>query len=128
MAENILEDELKVNYISVLDREIIIVEILKFPVNDFNAMLDDMAKIFRSKKENSVLLLTVYPPNMFLPTDYKYFKEYLKGNAPFMRASAFYGLNKILIPLINAVVNMSGRKNIRGFLNEKDAMEWLLKQ
>ena len=108
--------------------EILRAELINFPVEDLDAMLEFSAGVIRSKPHNSVRIVTVFKEKFPIPANYHKVAEYFKGNRPYVIASAFCGISKTIAGLLNAVITVAGRTNIRGFMTEEEAIEWLVKQ
>lgn len=87
----------------------------------------DGAKMIRSFPKASVLTLTNME-NMFFNNEIRsYFSEIVKGNTPYVKASAVIGLTGLIGIMYNSFVAITGR-NIKSFKTKEDALNYLIKQ
>ena len=54
--------------------------------------------------------------------------EYMKHNKPYVKYGAIYGLDGIIKVIVNAIIKMSGRNNMRFVFSKEQAFEWLQQQ
>lgn len=106
--------------------EVVRIDINGYAGDRFDGLLDFMGGFIRSKPRGSVRLLTIMHSHTPIFTDKFVFSEYLTKNKPHILASAYCGFPSILLPLLKATINFSGRDDIRFFENENEALEWLV--
>lgn len=127
MTSELEKTGVKMDFITVHGREIFRADVISIP-DDFAGMLEHAGNIIRSRPPGSVLCLTIAHDWVPIFTNRDIFIDYLKKNRPYIRATALYGLAQPLVHLLNSVINLAGRDNIRLFHGEKEAVDWLVAQ
>ncbi len=90
----------------------------------FSAAVAGFGEKIRTQPEKSVLALAVGGPATPIFTDKETFIEFFMKNAPYIKASAAACLDRTRRQMINAILEMAGRK-MEFFETEEEALEWL---
>ncbi len=78
----------------------------------------------RNRQKESLLTLTNVKEMHFSNEIRDAFKEFIKGNKPYVKAGAVIGLNGLQQIIYNGLMKMTGRE-IKSFRNEMEAKDWL---
>jgi hypothetical protein len=82
----------------------------------------------RSQPKNSAYTLTNVEGMIPFDNEIRdFFQDVIKGNGPYVKASAIFGLNALNSIVYTTLLRMTGR-NIRSFKTKKEALEYLAKK
>ena len=91
---------------------------------DFDAMIDECARVVQSQPQNSVLTMTIAAGGMFDSGTVEKLKNLTRDNAPFVRQSAVVGVTGLQKVVLTAVSLFSKRK-FNLFDDKQAAMDFL---
>lgn len=93
---------------------------------EIKQIMAESINYIRSKDKNSVIALTNMS-NMFFNNDIRNdFQEFLKGNKPYIKISAAFGMSGLARFLYNTLMKVTGR-DVRSFEKMEEAQEFLVK-
>lgn len=91
---------------------------------EITKVIEESISYIRKQPHNSVVGLTNME-NMFFNNDVKnMFTTFLKGNKPFMKKSAVFGMSGLARILFNGLMKITGR-DVRSFENKEEAIDFL---
>jgi len=93
-------------------------------VDAVKALVQESANYIRSQPEKSVLTLSNITGMHFNNEIKNVFSDFLKGNKPYIKASAVVGLGGLQRIVYNGIMKLTGRE-IRSFENIMVAQDWL---
>jgi hypothetical protein len=93
-------------------------------VNDINGVINESIRHIRSKQSASLYCLTNINGMHFSGEIKELFHNFVKGNKPYIKASAVVGLNGLQQILYNGMMKITGR-DIKSFSTIDQAKEWL---
>ena len=85
------------------------------------------AQLTRQQPPKSVLVLTDMTRTRYDSQSSQEAKETVKGNTPFIKASALAGITGIMEIIVRAINAFAGRE-VKTFHTRDEALEWLVKQ
>jgi hypothetical protein len=94
---------------------------------EIQAVIQDSQKYIRSQPFNSVISLTSVGGMHFNNEIREMFAAFLKGNKPYMKASAVIGINGLMRIIYDAVMKITGRE-LNTFATIDKAKAWLVTQ
>jgi hypothetical protein len=118
--------DITIEVLTVNGAEVLRIDLNSYDGERFDKLLEFTGALIRSNPPGSVRLLTVMHPDTPMLTDKKHFSGYLQKNKPYIKASAYCGFPRILLPMMKSSLDFSGRNDIRFFDNEQDAVNWLV--
>ena len=93
---------------------------------EIKKVMDASIAFIRSQPTHSVIALTNLE-NMFFNNDIRNdFQEFLKGNKPYIKTSAVFGMSGLARFLFNSLMKITGRE-VRSFENMSEAQDFLVK-
>jgi hypothetical protein len=96
-------------------------------MEEINTVIMDAQKYIHSQPKSSILTLTTVEGTHFNNNITPIFTEYVRGNKPFVKASAVIGISGLKQILYNTMMKMTGR-DTRSFSTIDQAKEWLVSQ
>ena len=109
------------------NKEIVVIDLSGSDLEDVIKAISTAKNLIRTRPKNSVLTLTDATQARFTPAATRVLKDFVRDNAPFVKAGAVVGLTGIIKTIYDAVVKYSGR-NLPTFPDRDAAMEWLVNQ
>jgi hypothetical protein len=94
---------------------------------EIKAVIQDSQKYIHSQPPNSVRSITTVEGMHFNNEIREMFAVFLKGNKPFMKASAVIGINGLMRIVYSAVMKITGR-DTHTFATMEQAKTWLVAQ
>lgn len=94
-------------------------------VQEINGVINESVKFIRVKPPTSLYCLTNISGMHFNNEIKDVFQNFVKGNKPFVKASAVVGLSPLQQIVYNGLMKITGR-DIKSFSNLDDAKEWLV--
>lgn len=88
--------------------------------------IEHAKKIIQSQPEKSVLTLTDVTHARYNAKVVSVMQEYVKGNKPYVKASAILGINPIKKIIFNKIMEFTQRE-LFAFDTEEKAKDWLAK-
>lgn len=94
-------------------------------VAEINSVINDSVKHIRVQPLGSLLALTNISGMHFNNEVKDLFQQFIKGNKPYIKASAVVGLSGLQQVVYNGLMKITGR-DIRSFSSPEEAKEWLI--
>jgi hypothetical protein len=94
-------------------------------MEDINGVINEGVRYIRSKPMNSLYCLTNISGMHFSNEIKEQFQTFVKGNKPFIKASAVVGLSGLQQILYNGIMRITGR-DIKSFNTMDEAKDWLV--
>lgn len=91
-------------------KKILVLDCSSCQPEDFDAIIDECARVVQSQPENSVLTMTIAGGGMFDSVTVDKLKDLTRDNAPFVRRSAVVGVSGLQKVVLTAVSLFSKRK------------------
>lgn len=117
----------RVKYIFHNGRQILFLDFSGCNVADFPIIIKEAEKMIRVQSPNSVLTLTDVTGSKYNLEVTEALIEFTKGNKPFVKAGAVFGLDALKKIVYNSVMHFSGR-NLLAFEDIEKAKDWLVDQ
>jgi hypothetical protein len=105
-------------------KKILVLDCTGCQPEDFDAMIDECARVVQSQPEKSVLTMTIAAGGMFDSATVDKLKNLTKDNAPFVKNSAVVGVTGLQKVVLTAVSLFSNRK-FNLFDDKMAAMDFL---
>lgn len=105
-------------------RKILVLDCTGCQPEDFDAIIDECARVVQSQPQNSVLTMTIAGGGMFDSATVEKLKNLTRDNAPFVRQSAVVGVSGLQKVVLTAVSLFSKRK-FNLFDDRLEAMDFL---
>jgi hypothetical protein len=93
-------------------------------VNEINGVISESIKHIRTKPLSSLYCLTNIKEMHFSNEIKDLFQNFVKGNKPYIKASAVVGLSGLQQIVYNGLMRITGR-DIKSFSTIDEAKEWL---
>jgi hypothetical protein len=93
-------------------------------IEEIKGLVDEGARYIRSQPNGSVYALTNIQDMHFNSEIKDIFGTFIKGNKPYIKASAVVGLNGLQQIVYNGLMALTGR-DIKAFKTINEAKEWL---
>ena len=94
-------------------------------VDEITSVINDSIAYIRAKPYSSLYCLTNISGMYFSNEIKDKFQSFVKGNKPFIKASAVVGLNGLQQIIYNGLMKITGR-DIKSFSTLDEAKEWLV--
>ena len=94
----------------------------------FVEVTKDIEAVIAKHPPKSVYTITNVEDIRFDTSSKKLISAYMEHNAPYVKCGAVIGLDGVKKMFVNAVMQMSGRKNMHFAYTKESAIEWLLQQ
>jgi len=95
--------------------------------NEIKIVIDEAKNHIRMQSPRSLIVLCKINEMHFNNQIKDIFIDFVKGNKPFVKASAVLGVNGLRQILFNGIMKLTGR-DVRSFDEEIKAKEWLVLQ
>jgi len=109
------------------EKEIVVIDFSGSDFEDVIKAIETAKCLIRTRPKNSVLTLTDATQARFTPAVTRVLKDFVRDNAPYVKAGAVVGLTGIVKTIYDAVIRYSGR-DLPTFPDREAAMEWLVHQ
>jgi hypothetical protein len=93
-------------------------------IEDINNVINESIKHIRTKPKNSLCCLTNISGMHFSGEIKELFKDFVKGNKPYVKASSVVGLSGLQQIVYNGLMKITGR-DIKSFSTLEEAKDWL---
>ncbi len=117
----------RVRFVEHKGKKILYIDFSNCSEEEALAVIEGGKKQVRSQPEKSLLTLTNVNQAKYNSKVVEAFREFTKGNKPYVRAAAITGLSKIKKMIFKAVKEFSQRQ-LQEFSDEEKAMDWLVTQ
>lgn len=117
----------KVKFIEHKGKKILFIDMSNLLEDEVLAVIDYAKKIIRNQPEKSVFVLTDVTHARYNTLVVSAMREYVKGNKPYVKASAIIGINPIKRIIFNKIMEFSQRE-LFAFDTAEKAMDWLVNQ
>jgi len=94
---------------------------------EIKMVLEESKKHIRNQPPRSTIGLANIEEMHFNNQIKDLFMEFVKGNKPFMKASAIVGVSGLKQVVFNGIMKLTGR-DVKSFANEIQAKDWLVQQ
>lgn len=108
-------------------KQILVMDCSDCQPGDYDAIIDECARVVRSQPEGSVLTMTIAGGGRFDSDTVSKLKDLTKGNAPYVRKSAIVGLSGLQHVVLTTVSLFSSRK-FHLFDDRLGAMDFLVEE
>ena len=92
--------------------------------SEIKEIIHESVQYIRSQPAESVLTLTNVTGMSFSNEIKELFNDFIKGDKPYIKASAVYGLNGLQI-IFSSLLRITDR-SIKNFTGEQEAKDWLI--
>ena len=96
--------------------------------NEIITWIEKAKAVIRIQSEKSVLALVNVKGASFDMSVTAALKEFVKGNEPYMKCAAVYGVEGLKEVIFNGVLSFTGRKNLVLFKTLEEAKDFLANQ
>ncbi len=117
----------RVRFIEHKGKKILYIDFSNCSEEESLDVIEQGKKEVKSQPENSLLTLTNVNKTKYNSKVVGAFREFTKGNKPYVRAAAIIGLSKIKKMIFKAVKEFSQRP-LQEFSDEEKAKDWLVIQ
>lgn len=93
-------------------------------IEEINGIISDSVRYIRNKPMNSLYCLTNITGMHFSNEIKGHFQDFVKGNKPYVKASAVVGLSGLQQIVYNGIMKITGRE-IKSFSTLAEAKDWL---
>ena len=107
------------------DKMVLSLNFANLEIDEAHEIINYSSGTIAKMPNNSVRILTNITDANFNQELISALKEFAKKNKPHVIASAVVGATGIKKVLFNTIFKFSGRKNMKMFNNEDEAIEWL---
>jgi len=95
--------------------------------NEIKNVIEESKSIIRCQAPGSAICLANIEQMHFNNQIKDLFLDFVKGNKPYMKASAIVGVSGLKQILFNGIMKVTGRE-VKSFDSENQAKEWLISQ
>jgi hypothetical protein len=106
-------------------KNVIVIDLSNSKPVDTLKILPDASKKISACPQNSALVLTDVNNATYNQEVANAIKAFVKGNTPFIKASAIIGADGVRMVLLNTVSFLS-RREIKSFSDKTEALDWLV--
>lgn len=117
-----------VRFIEHKGKQVLFLEYSKVPVDRLVAEIENTKTIIAAQPPGSVLTLTDVTGVESTRESSEAIKSLAKHNKPYVRAGAVVGVSGIRRITFNAVLVVTGRRNLHLFEDIEEAKDWLIQQ
>jgi hypothetical protein len=110
------------------DRMVLFLNFANLDIEDAYEVIDYSAGIIERMPKSSICTLTNIVDAKYNQELINALRKFAQKNKPHVIAGAVIGVEGIKKTVFNALLKVSGRKNLKMFSNEDDALKWLLVQ
>jgi hypothetical protein len=119
---------MRVQTINHLGKRIFLLDFSKLKTEDeIKSVIEESKSIIRQQALGTSICLANIDDMHFNNQIKDLFLDFVKGNKPYMKASAIVGVTGLKQILFNGIMKISGR-DVKSFDNETKAKEWLVSQ
>jgi len=121
--------EQRIEEFSLEGKDFVFLDLSDFQTNDeFKKFAKTANECIAKYSKNSVLTITNIKDVKFDTETKSVIATYMENNKPYVKFGAVIGFDGIKKIMVNAILKLSGRKNITFASNKEQAIEFLLKK